>query len=775
MTRPRLQLWVAVCATSCLSGIVHATQGGTLSQTVLTVTLNGRATEDTVIALQNSKGSIWLSEGTFRALHLLVPRSGAVRQGGHIYRPVNALSGINSRVDPIRGVLVLKVPARDFRSTQFNVHPLKPPEVSRVAPGGFVNYDFSEERAGAGSATQGVLAQVGVFSNRGTVDASFVVRHDGQATQAVLLNAALRKDFLHDLTTLTLGSAVSDPGNYGSAFRFAGIQIGTNFSLRPTLITTPMLSAMGSAIVPSSVDVFVNNSRVASENVPAGPFVINGMPSINGAGNVHLVIRNVLGQDQVISQPFYGADQLLARGLRSWSTSVGALQEDFGYASAAYGPAFFSSTFRAGLTNSITAEAHAESLAHHASTAGAGAALKLGAFGVLAPTFAASKRGNVYGWLSELNFQRESGTLGLDANWEYAAPSYRQVGSSLTGLARMRNQETLEVSIATRHLGSLAVAFAHESYYGANSQRTLSVSDGIRIGDSGYLSLSAGTEVGATDNRYLDLTFTVSLGTRTTLTAGAADNSADLPRGTRGYVSLAKALPVGTGSGWQVSTDSGGSYDAQVSRNWQAARGSIEVADQSGISGQRAELQGSFSYLGGEILASRAIPQSFALVKLPGLNGVPVYVENQLVGKTDSKGEAILTNLLPYQVNHVSVNPTDLPLNAVIGATNVDVVPAYRSAALVSFPVKLERPGIFYLRMSTGKPVPLGASVGLGPRAYQVGMSGMVYVEDLPSSPRGTAKWPTGQCAFRLPRGVKRHGFRNFGKVLCRTVAKGLP
>ena len=54
---------------------------------------------------------------------------------------------------------------------------------------------------------------------------------------------------------------ISAAGAWGRSVRFGGIQFGTNFSTQPTLVTTPLLFAQGEAIVPSTVDVFVNGSQ----------------------------------------------------------------------------------------------------------------------------------------------------------------------------------------------------------------------------------------------------------------------------------------------------------------------------------------------------------------------------------------------------------------------------------------------------------------------------------------------------------------------------------
>ena len=86
------------------------------------------------------------------------------------------------------------------------------------------------------------------------------------------------------------------PGSWAEAVRFGGIQFGTNYGIRPDLVTTPLLAATGTAVVPSTVDVFVNGKAVGSTEVPAGPFIVNQVPALNGSGDVSIVVRNALGQ-----------------------------------------------------------------------------------------------------------------------------------------------------------------------------------------------------------------------------------------------------------------------------------------------------------------------------------------------------------------------------------------------------------------------------------------------------------------------------------------------
>ena len=86
-----------------------------------------------------------------------------------------------------------------------------------------------------------------------------------------------------------------------------GLQAQSNFSLRPDLITAPLPTLGGSAAVPSTVDVYVNNIKTFSQSVGAGPFSVSNVPLISGAGNAELVIRDSAGHEIKSTTPFYAS------------------------------------------------------------------------------------------------------------------------------------------------------------------------------------------------------------------------------------------------------------------------------------------------------------------------------------------------------------------------------------------------------------------------------------------------------------------------------------
>lgn len=78
----------------------------------------------------------------------------------------------------------------------------------------------------------------------------------------------------------------------------------------------PLPELSGSAAVPSTVDVYVDNAQRASRSVPSGPFSITNLPIITGAGTARLVVRDALGRETVSETPFYASSDLWLRDLQ---------------------------------------------------------------------------------------------------------------------------------------------------------------------------------------------------------------------------------------------------------------------------------------------------------------------------------------------------------------------------------------------------------------------------------------------------------------------------
>jgi outer membrane usher protein len=217
-----------------------------------------------------------------------------------------------------------------------------------------------------------------------------------------------------------------------------------------------------------------------------------------------------------------------------------------------------------------------------------------------------------------------------------------------------------------------------------------------------------------------------------------------------------------------ASNDEGflsGSYQGQ------AGRATLAYSRQDGESGLQAELSGGVAITSEGFMASRRLDQSFAIVKVADYADLTVYVDNQPVARTDATGRVLLDALRPYDTNLVSIDPTELPMDASLQKASMTVVPAHRSGAVVKFPVSRVRSATLRLALPGGEAVPAGARVTLDGHAYPVALSGMVYIDNLPEARQGTAQWVDKTCAFSLPELSQVDAIADLGTIRCEPTA----
>src|SRR6202021_1988287 len=80
------------------------------------------------------------------------------------------------------------------------------------------------------------------------------------------------------LLTARAGDVISGGLAWTRPIRLGGLQLQRDFTLRADLATQPVPVISGSAAVPSTVDVFLNNIKAFSQNIGTGPYQIVNLP-----------------------------------------------------------------------------------------------------------------------------------------------------------------------------------------------------------------------------------------------------------------------------------------------------------------------------------------------------------------------------------------------------------------------------------------------------------------------------------------------------------------
>ena len=455
---------------------------------ILEMRVNGQDEGVTLLVRRDANGALLVRTEDLAALRLKPPPDGIVLVDGSAYARIGAAQGAQLSYDAATQSVELSLPPEAFVAT-VATHAADGPGPATVSPGAFLNYDFSAQRV-SGQDENGALVELGVFGRPGVVTHSTLAQDDAEHSGAIRLDTTWTLDLPDRLSTLRVGDAISTAGAWGQSMRFGGVQFGTNFATQPTLVTAPLLAASGEAVVPSTVDVFINGQRMATEPVPPGPFAIENLPGISGAGELQVIVTDALGRQQVITQPYYSAPSLLRAGLNEYSFEIGAVREDYALESFAYGELLAVGSFRRGFSEAFTAELRAEAQVDGARAMGIDTAWQVGTVGVVGATAAAGTNGEDTGWLAGLGLERTARGMHVFARTEHRSEGFVQVGTSATG-GRQKQRSFAGVGLDLARFGSVQVAYGQQSYWDAESVQTLGLSYSNSLGAYGFLNLFA--------------------------------------------------------------------------------------------------------------------------------------------------------------------------------------------------------------------------------------------------------------------------------------------
>jgi outer membrane usher protein len=747
------------------------------------VNVNQQNTNQVSLFLQDDSGTLYVCSEDLQTWHIIPPKSQPISYLGKDYYPLDALKDTTYTFDQQQTMLNLNISPNSMESNTLNANKSELRHPTKSDYGLYFNYDVFGQTTYQTNDDNSIGQQVGgfftpnIFTPYGTLTGNFVAQYDhtessSPTQQLTRLNTTWQTDFPTLMKTLRLGDAYSTPGMWGRSVDFGGIQWGTNFSTQPYFLTFPTLSTSGQAKVPTSVDLYVNNALVSSSDTNAGPFTINNIPTVNGAGTVNVVTTDILGRQQVINVPYYTSTSLLKQGLNNYSLEAGFIREDYGTESNSYGDFMTVATDQYGITNNLTSEVRIEALADQ-QTVGAGATYLLGKVGVVNAAVAASNSDSGEGGLVEIGFQRQSLTSGISFGLSsvYTSDNFMQTGFSADEPPpEWQNQVFVSFPIKTASLG---VSFTQEVNRGTTDDANiLNLSYSQSFFGSVSFSANAYTNVYGPKNRALLLTLSKTLSDRTvaTVSGNAQENNNDVT------AQVTRSLPTDTGYGYNLLVTEGTDPNYQGSFTEQTDYGTYTASAgyQNDTAGVQVEAQGSVVILDSSVFLTRTIDKtdSLAVIDVPGFSDVTIYNNNSPITTTNSSGKAVVTNLLAYQDNTLEIQPSDLPLNTTIDKTKINVVPYSNSGLVVKFPVKTDHPATFTLIDSvTGIPIPVGAAVNLtdakNKEQYFVVNDGQVYIPNLAASNVLQVTWGDNVCQAKVTYPNVKDPLPDLGKIIC--------
>lgn len=713
----------------------------------------------------------------------------SISHRGQQWYPLTSIAGYQFRLNLAEQSVDLVFSSTAFAATRLTTEVQERVALSPIAAALFLNYDlnFNENRflgGGANVTTRdlGALTELGLSGSWGVLSSGFVGRNllgsnSSEKRSVKRLETTFTRDFPDSNLTVRVGDSATRTGVGTRSTYFGGLQLSRNFGLSPGFISQPLPTIKGTSNAPSTVELYVNDVLRQTSNVPTGPFAIDNFPLLTGSGQVRMVVRDVLGRETVLVQPFFSHSSLLEAGLTDWSTELGSVRQDLGVENAKYGAVFASGLWRRGLSKEITAEVSGQ-VGRDTQTLGAG--------------INAALPGQVLGYASlALSTDRTAGqgseaTVGLEYNnlrhgfatrWVCATQSYHPLGQQAGSFAN-RSEAAFNYSYASQTMGSLGVGLATINTFTQGTIVTTSANYGLKLGERASISISATRAAGSgvakpstAVGMSLSVPFDNGLSSSSTVNHRSGQTDA--------YTSFSKGLKSDTGLGWRALAGRRANQTyGEAGAYWQVDK-ALATADVSASSQQqnlRLGLQSAVVLIDGQLFTTRRVQDSFAVVEVPGYADVGVGFQGSNSTKTNANGAAFLPRLQPYQRNSIRLDPTELPIGAEIDNIEQVVVPSARSGVKVSFPVRSGRSALIKIVLRDGLEAPAGADVELvgDTKEFFVARRGETFVTGLQSNNTIRLKYGGASCTFdvKLPDAAKIDGIERIGPIVCKGVTR---
>lgn len=600
----------------------------------------------------------------------------------------------------------------------------------------------------------GVLTNTGAIRTKGiTYEGANAVRTDSYFTYVDQ----------ERMNTYTVGDVTISSLPWSRPIRIGGAQAKRDFSLRDDVISVPLLTASGSAAVPSTVDVYIGSVRTFTGSVDPGPFLLSDVPVIDRYGDARIVLRDVSGRETEVTVPFYASQYLLKQGMLDYSIEAGLARQDYGQESFSYGTdPVASGSLRYGVTDRLTVEAHAEA---KSDLAMGGAGITTVLFNRAEATIAAG--GSVYGgetgFFTYGRFSTEYKDITLSVS------SFRSLGdfadlvyaTGIDDLGKDKLNEDYNYLEPPKAMDAVTLGlplFFDDSSVNLTFIHALREDDENFIASASYSRSLGWRDVTLRLNGFWDFGDDGGLGVLADVSmplGGSTHLNIGVARDKGGKITPAASVqkPLGSevgsygyrveGSGTDIYGPSGA--DASYRSSYGVAQAQLRA--NNGRASASARFDGALVMAGGGVFAANTIYDSFAVVDA-GLPDVPVMLQNQPVATTGSNGKALVSGLRSYAKNRISIDVANLPVDATVEATDETVIPARRSGVTLKFNGGVKSSALLILRDASGGYLAHGsvAKVNGGDAEIFVGYDGQLWLEGLEASNTLTVENENGVC-----------------------------
>lgn len=674
----RLKSLAAMLLAATLGSVAVATAQDSRAAAVLDLTLNTMPKGELRVLLEGAE--VWADIDALRTAGLERLDGDHQTVGSRTFVRLSSLSPTPEvRVDEAALSVTIVADPSLFSRSVLRFDAGRPAGIIyRSARSAFLNYGASW----AGGNARALSLETGVSVGSALASSTVFLRGDGRPSRGL---TSVTFDDRARLNRIVVGDTVIATGPLGGSLQVAGVSIARDFSLDPYFIRYPTTGLSGVVTTPSRVEVYVNRQLVRSFQVQPGVYELADVALPAGAADTQVIVRDAFGGAQEYGGSSYVTTSVLAPGLHQFQYVVGAERFRPFDSLWSYGGPVVAGTHRFGATRHVTIGGRVE-LESGLASAGPTVSARLGRFGSVELTGAASRSGGRTGTASGLAYEYSGRTGSVQFAMRHASDAYATLSSRRMAMALRRD---MLASGTLRVLPRLTISsqwHAQQAQTPLPASRRASLSSTLTVTERVAVFMTASqTRVG---QEWSPAYFAgLSLGVRPRASAGM---SAQHSEGrSRLVADLQQSAPVGTGVGYRVQASGLGGEptltdgDLRLHTRW----GQVDVRHShiDGAGGTSIQMNGALVAIGGRVLATRPIQDGFALVRVPQVAGVRAYVSQQEMGRTDRHGDLLLPNLISYYGNQIGIADADVPADRTLATNRLVLAPRFRGGAIAEF------------------------------------------------------------------------------------------
>lgn len=582
----------------------------------------------------------------------------------------------------------LDIPANYFISSSDRILFTKPEKASL---GAFLNYNFYYTRD-KGDNDFNALSEVGVFKDNWLFKNSVIYRKndvlEGGGGVFTRLNTSLDFDFSDSLTGLTLGDTTTISNPLINSFRFGGLNWGTNYTKYPDFIYWNVPSLKGSAIVPSTVDLFLNGVNIFRENVTPGDYSLQVGANIQNAGEAQLVVEDVLGNKTVQSFPVLISNQLLQKDLSEYNISLGKIRYNYGIEDSDYRDFFTSLYFRRGITSGTTLGINA-SYSEDLKNLGLLWTQAVSTYFVVDVVGLASHSNDQKGYSVGLSINKNFGNFSFGGSSRYSSENYKVLG--------YENNFSMPKWENLLYLGLTDLPLIHNFNLNYVEQRQHQDRNNVqadrKVLTAGFsreitsaLSMRAGYfkefDDQADTGAFLSLTYNFEKN-RALYTNYTTDGDIGLnyAQSSSEQVGLNYALGI------ERRGDNRTFYDIDSLIKTRVGELSLQYVRSDQDDRIQADYQGAMVWLDGHFGLTKSVDNAFALVRVGDYPDIDILRSSAVIGKTNKKGYLFVHDIPAYVKYNISFDGDQLPIDDKVPFSSKKISALDQRGYLIDFPI----------------------------------------------------------------------------------------